>query len=404
MSTLGAWNTKMRGRNRWVQQMNSRFDQLEVIATEVKEENPADTTNLGQLAAFSSLDAGIANHLVKGRALSGDRRWFPGAAGSIAAGPALERMHAIEDLLLRRGNDEYLVGHLPTIHASARDHLAANDPQRIRLEKILQEQSVITQSGNLAAAAAAAAVPVPGLVSVPVPTLALDDETRRNLVSVSEAAHRAYQVEYAKLRNFVRVIWTSIGILVLLTVALGFVGSQFHTVMSPCFVDTEPTKVICLSLETTVILPADNPEATATEKADSEMQKATAMTEAKKTSASNHDIFLIEFIGLVAAAISGASSLRRVSGSSTPYNPAIALAIIKLPIGALTAVLGLMLLSGGIIPGLTALDTSGQILAWAIIFGASQQLFTGLVDQKAKTVLDNVGSNETTASIRPATA
>ncbi|NKG22066.1 hypothetical protein [Paeniglutamicibacter terrestris] len=400
MSTLGAWNTKMRRRNRWVQQMNSRFDQLQVIATEVKEGNPADITVPGQQVAFSGLDKGIEKHLVKGRALSGDRRWLPGAAGNIAAGPALERMHAIEDLLLRRGNDAYMIGHLPTIHASARAHLAANDPLRIRLEKILQDRSVITQAGNLAAAAAA----LPDLVPVPVPVPALDDETRSNLVSVSEAAHRAYQVEYAKLRNFVRIIWTSIGILVMLTVALGFVGSQFHTVLSPCFVDTEPTKVICLSLETTVVLPADNPEATAAEKVDSEKQNAAVMTEAKNSSTSNHDIFLIEFIGLVAAAISGASSLRRVSGSSTPYNPAIALAFIKLPIGALTAVLGLMLLSGGIIPGLTALDTSGQILAWAIIFGASQQLFMGLVDQKAKTVLDNVGSNEATDSVRPATA
>ncbi len=395
MSTLGAWNTNMRGRNRWVQQMNSRFDQLEVIAIEVKSENPADITVPGQQEAFTALDTGIQEHLEQGRALSGDRRWLPGAAGSIAAGPALERMHAIEDLLLRRGNATYMIGQLPTIHASARDHLKANDPHRIRLEKILQDRSVITQTGNLAAA-------LPGLV--PVPELALDDETRSNLVSVSEAAHRAYQMEYARLRNFVRIIWTSIGILVMLTVALGFVGSQFHAVLSPCFVDTEPTKVICLSLETTVILPADNPEATAAEKADSDRLNAAIMTEAKESTTKNHDIFLIEFIGLVAAALSGASSLRRVSGSSTPFNPAIALAFIKLPIGALTAVIGLMLLSGGIIPGLTALDTSGQILAWAIIFGASQQLFMGLVDQKAKTVLDDVGSNETTESVRPATA
>jgi hypothetical protein len=44
----------------------------------------------------------------------------------------------------------------------------------------------------------------------------------------------------------------------------------------------------------------------------------------------------------------------------------------KLPTGALTAVLGLLLLRGGFVPGLSALDSTGQILAWALIFGAAQ--------------------------------
>ena len=74
----------------------------------------------------------------------------------------------------------------------------------------------------------------------------------------------------------------------------------------------------------------------------------------------------------------------------------------KLPAGALTAVLGLMLMRGGFIPGLTALDNSPQILAWAVIFGAAQQLFTGLVDRQARDVLDNVGGKPHSAAERPA--
>ena len=37
-----------------------------------------------------------------------------------------------------------------------------------------------------------------------------------------------------------------------------------------------------------------------------------------------------------------------------------------------------------------ALDTSAQILAWALVFGYAQQLFTRLVDQKAHSVLNTV--------------
>ena len=35
--------------------------------------------------------------------------------------------------------------------------------------------------------------------------------------------------------------------------------------------------------------------------------------------------------------------------------------------------------------------STAQILAWGLVFGFSQQLFTRLVDQRAGTLLDNVG-------------
>ena len=58
--------------------------------------------------------------------------------------------------------------------------------------------------------------------------------------------------------------------------------------------------------------------------------------------------------------------------------------------GALTAFLGLLLVRGGFIPGLSALDTPAQILSWALVFGFAQQLFTRMVDQQGQTVLNDV--------------
>jgi hypothetical protein len=46
---------------------------------------------------------------------------------------------------------------------------------------------------------------------------------------------------------------------------------------------------------------------------------------------------------------------------------------------------------GEFVPGLTALDSSGQIIAWAVVFGYAQQVFTRLVDQRAHAVLEEVG-------------
>src|SRR4029077_11272616 len=93
------------------------------------------------------------------------------------------------------------------------------------------------------------------------------------------------------------------------------------------------------------------------------------------------DIFLVELIGMTAAAVAAAAALRNIRGSSEPYGVPIALAVLKLPTGALTAMLGLLLMRGGFVPGLSALDTSAQILAWAIVFGYAQQLLTRMVDQ-----------------------
>jgi succinate-acetate transporter protein len=94
---------------------------------------------------------------------------------------------------------------------------------------------------------------------------------------------------------------------------------------------------------------------------------------------------------VVAAGVTGAVALRRLRGSSTPFGVPVALTALKLPTGALTALLGLLLMRGGFVPGLSALDTTPQIIAWAVVFGGSQQLFTGLVDRQAQNVLDSVG-------------
>jgi hypothetical protein len=126
---------------------------------------------------------------------------------------------------------------------------------------------------------------------------------------------------------------------------------------------------------------ASSPDDTTTEDIDD----AIAMT------VNSWDILLIELIGLVAAAVASAFALRGIRGTSTPYSLPVALAGLKLATGALTAFLGLMLMRGRFVPGLSALDSSAQILSWAIVFGYAQQLFTRFVDQQAQHVLENVG-------------
>ncbi|MGR2751841.1 hypothetical protein ACUY4T_03090 [Agromyces arachidis] len=63
--------------------------------------------------------------------------------------------------------------------------------------------------------------------------------------------------------------------------------------------------------------------------------------------------------------------------------------IVKLPIGAVIAVVGVLLLK--IIPGFEVSDR-GQIAAYAVLFGVAQETVTRLIDRRAQSVLDSVSS------------
>ena len=78
----------------------------------------------------------------------------------------------------------------------------------------------------------------------------------------------------------------------------------------------------------------------------------------------------------------------------------------KLPAGALTAIVGLVLVHGEFVPGLSELDSQGQILAYAVVLGVAQHLFTRFVDRRAETVLNSLPSKDgpTPTGERPAQA
>lgn len=106
---------------------------------------------------------------------------------------------------------------------------------------------------------------------------------------------------------------------------------------------------------------------------------------------SGGDLLTVELLGLIAAAVTAAVAIRNLRGTSTPYAVPLASQLLKLPVGALTAVGGLLLARGGAIPALDKL-TAEQVRAYALVFGAAQQVFMQLVDRQAQTVLNSVKS------------
>jgi hypothetical protein len=68
--------------------------------------------------------------------------------------------------------------------------------------------------------------------------------------------------------------------------------------------------------------------------------------------------------------------------------------MLKLPIGALVAIVGILFIQGEFIPGLSVLDTPQQIIAYAVVLGASQHIVTRLIDRQSQTLLDRTPSND----------
>jgi membrane associated rhomboid family serine protease len=97
---------------------------------------------------------------------------------------------------------------------------------------------------------------------------------------------------------------------------------------------------------------------------------------------------------MLGGGLSAAVFLRGLQGTSTPYDVPVALALLKLPSGALSALVGLLFVHGEFIPGLTQLDNQPQILAYAFLFGIAQQVITGAVDRNAQEILSKVPSKE----------
>jgi hypothetical protein len=63
-----------------------------------------------------------------------------------------------------------------------------------------------------------------------------------------------------------------------------------------------------------------------------------------------------------------------------------------MPAGAMVAVSGMILLTGNFVPGFSAIDKQGQMLAYALVFGFAQQLFTQMIDHRAEKLVSNIPS------------
>jgi hypothetical protein len=302
-------------------------------------------------------------------------------------GPLMERarsnLDAAEAHLLTLAGNGYILGQMPCLLNHVQCHLSPTDARRQEFERIARKLGItdpdhplLQNDKDLSPAAKEAIV----------------KEERRKIINIVRAASSAALREQVRLRSFRNVVVVTAILMALLAIGVAITGYVRPTLIPLCFAPEEAGKatVVCATAQSDPFVPTGGqPQPPVpTEDIDKVVEET----------AKPQDLLVVELVGLTAAAIASAAAIRRIKGSSERYGLPVALAALKLPTGAITAFLGLLLMRGQFVPGLSALDTSAQILAWALVFGYAQQLFTRLVDQQGQTVLDNVRGADRPAS------
>lgn len=256
-----------------------------------------------------------------------------------------QNLHGAEAILARLYSDAEVDAEVPEAVARVELALSRDDPRRISAAKLV----------SMAAGTA-----------------------RRELLSkVIDVGHAAADQEHAKLRSFRNLI---LGVTALLAVfvALFVAGvASFPSAVPLCFQPQRPGGPLYCPTGSGAANGSGAP--------------------------STGDVLVIGLLGLLGAIIAAAVSIRNLRGTATPYEVPGALALLKIPFGVLTAIGGILAIRGDFVPGLSALDSQSQILAYALVFGYAQQLLTGLIDHQAGEILSRLPTKDK-STVRPQTS
>jgi len=346
----------------WREDVLTRAKELDSLRAWLLDGPPADPGDPWWAAIREHLEAvKQAAEGRRGRRARISRLWASMTGSTI--GRAMSNLDAAEASLLRVAPDSYLAGQMPSLLNHVQRHLDGDDARRRELERLagrLGPEQALAGAGELAA---------------------ITDSERNAIVSSVRAASKAALREQLRVRSFRNVLLITSFVMTAIAVGVAVLGFVNPSAVPLCF---QPER----SGQTVVVCPIQ--QSLLVETGQASGPASPDVDDVVRRTAAPADLLVVELIGLTAAAVAAATALRGIRGSSEPYGLPVALATLKLPMGAVTAFLGLLLMRGQFVPGLSALDTSAQILAWALVFGYAQQLFTRLVDQQAHSVLDTV--------------
>ena len=264
-------------------------------------------------------------------------------------GASIERayrsVHAADILLVQLLPMDHLEPKIRSMMAGARTTLDAEDPRLLEMDRLTSEPSDACQSASA---------------------------TRAALQEAMRISYAAYDQRHVRVRHFRNLLFCSAALLALLMGVFAVIVYHYPTAVSFCFnppnPPVEPTGPTIMTRPYTVC-PSGN-------------DKLPSVA----------DVLIVAGLGSMGGALAAAFSIPKIGTSIFPYQVPIATAVLKIPSGALTGIVGIILLGGHFVPGFSELDEQRQILAYAIVFGYAQQLATRFVDDRAQSLHASVPS------------
>jgi hypothetical protein len=288
---------------------------------------------------------------------------------------AYTSLHAAEaNRILLLGSDQ-LAPLLPVIRQRAVKYLPADDPRLEAIQSLpdptvpahqalARVQGKLVQAVTTAHAAAmgqpppaghpanASAAPDPDLLAL-TPMLGRDQEIAA--MAMAEATHAEDQ-QQSEVRRFRGVLLGTFAGLIIVVALLAILGSV-HPGYFPLCVRSQGAG------GTTV---------------------TTCPTGGK--SPGQADLAFIMAIGGIGAVLAVATSLVGLKPTGVRYSLSVVQGLVKIPFGAITAMLGIIILSTQ--SNIGVLATHAGLISTAVVFGYSQQLFTKLIDKRADDLLN----------------
>jgi hypothetical protein len=264
---------------------------------------------------------------------------------------AYRSLHAARVFLVELVEEEDVDALVPGVLARVQSCLPATDPQRIELEKLPNANRSLK---------------------------------RAKLIRALERGYAASDEAHTHIRRFRNVLLCAAALIAACTFLLVREVAEHPTAVPLCFQPDITTA------QAAALPPNQRPGSRRTVCPSGEQAVG-----ASPLQPSGPDIWIVAGLGLLGGGLASAVSVRKMASSAAPYDVPLALALLKVPTGALTAVAGILLLGGGFVPGLSELDTQRQILAYALVFGYAQQLATRFVDDRAAALLTEVPSKQT---------
>lgn len=293
----------------------------------------------------------VRAHLADAESAIARRRWYwPSNLVDWWRGTSIEQayrsLHAARVFLAELIGDRDVDALVPGVVARVQSCLPATDPQRVEVEKL--------------------------------PTMTDKAAKRAELVHALELGYEASDEAHTRVRRFRNVLLAAAVFIALFTFFFIREVALHPTAVPFCF---RPD----ITTAEAATLPApsgrtDNSRAVCP-------SAEQAVGDPDRLQPSSSDVWIIAGLGLLGGGLASAVAVRKMVSSRTPYDVPLALALLKVPTGALTGLAGILLLGGGFVPGLSELDSQRQILAYALVFGYAQQVATRYLDDRASTLL-----------------